>query len=349
MPATWRYMMIVLVACLIASMVIAHRDAQLTRRGHRLARDGHRRDASPGRSTPPSSATTLIHEHLPNPRRGGPRAVAAGQGRPAGSRSASSPATARRRRSRSAAPRVELGVKTIVDPTAMFLGRDVGVHARVSERDRPPGRPLHRDLHLRPPAALLRQPRPRPDRRPVRRRHRAGDPGHRDQGRVHQVRRRRAGGDRERREGPPCGGPGQRCAPGRRSWPTRARRARPRPRQIEIFLEEGVEPAKIQIAHTGDTDDLDYIERVLETGVWIGLDRYGLEMYLPYEQRHATTLALLERGYADRDLPVRRLLRDDRLVRAGGGRADARRRDGQGLGHQDGPDPGDPGPARPTG
>jgi phosphotriesterase-related protein len=72
------------------------------------------------------------------------------------------------------------------------------------------------------------------------------------------------------------------------------------PRQIEIFLEEGVDPAKIQIAHTGDSDDLDYIERILETGVWIGLDRYGLEMYLPYEQRQKTTLALLERDYADR-------------------------------------------------
>jgi phosphotriesterase-related protein len=72
------------------------------------------------------------------------------------------------------------------------------------------------------------------------------------------------------------------------------------PRQIEIFLEEGVDPAKVQIAHTGDTDDIDKIERILETGVWIGLDRYGLEMYLPYEQRQATTLALLERGYADR-------------------------------------------------
>ena len=72
------------------------------------------------------------------------------------------------------------------------------------------------------------------------------------------------------------------------------------PRQIEIFLEEGVEPQRVQIAHTCDSDDLDYIERVLETGVWIGLDRYGLEMFLPYEQRQKTTLALLERGYADR-------------------------------------------------
>ena len=71
-------------------------------------------------------------------------------------------------------------------------------------------------------------------------------------------------------------------------------------RQIEIFEEEGVEPSKIQVAHTGDTDDLDQIERILDKGVWIGLDRYGLEMYLPYENRQRTTRALLERGYADR-------------------------------------------------
>jgi phosphotriesterase-related protein len=71
-------------------------------------------------------------------------------------------------------------------------------------------------------------------------------------------------------------------------------------RQMEIFVEEGVDPTKVQLAHTGDSDDLDYIERVLETGAWIGMDRYGIEMYLPTERRNATVLALLERGYADR-------------------------------------------------
>ena len=72
------------------------------------------------------------------------------------------------------------------------------------------------------------------------------------------------------------------------------------PRQIEILLEEGVDPSKVQIAHCGDTDDLAYLELILDTGVWIGLDRYGIEMYLPYDRRHPTTVALLERGYADR-------------------------------------------------
>jgi phosphotriesterase-related protein len=72
------------------------------------------------------------------------------------------------------------------------------------------------------------------------------------------------------------------------------------PRQVEIFLEEGVAPEKIQIAHTGDTDDLGYIEGLLEKGVYIGLDRYGLPMFLPTDQRNTTTLALLEKGYVER-------------------------------------------------
>jgi phosphotriesterase-related protein len=72
------------------------------------------------------------------------------------------------------------------------------------------------------------------------------------------------------------------------------------PRQIEIFEEEGVDLARVQIAHCGDTDDLDYIERLLEKGVYVGLDRYGLEMYLPIEKRNATAAELLRRGHAER-------------------------------------------------
>ena len=72
------------------------------------------------------------------------------------------------------------------------------------------------------------------------------------------------------------------------------------PEQMRVFVEEGVDPALVQIAHTGDTDDLDYIEGLLETGCFIGLDRYGLDIFLPTDRRQATTLALLERGYVDR-------------------------------------------------
>lgn len=72
------------------------------------------------------------------------------------------------------------------------------------------------------------------------------------------------------------------------------------PRQVEIFLEEGVDPAKVQVAHTGDSDDLDYIEGLLDRGVWIGLDRFGLNFPLPNEARLDTAAELLRRGYARR-------------------------------------------------
>jgi len=72
------------------------------------------------------------------------------------------------------------------------------------------------------------------------------------------------------------------------------------PRQVEIFLEEGVAPARIQIAHTGDTDDLGYIEGLLAQGVYVGLDRYGLEMFLPIDKRNATAAELIRRGHTER-------------------------------------------------
>jgi phosphotriesterase-related protein len=72
------------------------------------------------------------------------------------------------------------------------------------------------------------------------------------------------------------------------------------PAQVEIFEDEGVDLSRVQIAHTGDTDDLDYVERLLDKGVYIGMDRYGLEIFLPTDRRNATVTALLERGYAER-------------------------------------------------
>ncbi|HEX3433315.1 MAG TPA: hypothetical protein VHT25_04550 [Solirubrobacteraceae bacterium] len=72
------------------------------------------------------------------------------------------------------------------------------------------------------------------------------------------------------------------------------------PRQVEIFAEEGVDMAKVQIAHCGDTDDVDYIQGLIDKGVYVDLDRYGLEMYLPIDKRNATAIELLRRGHAER-------------------------------------------------
>ena len=72
------------------------------------------------------------------------------------------------------------------------------------------------------------------------------------------------------------------------------------PRQIEIFEQEGADLSRVQIAHCGDTEDVDYIEGLIDKGVYVGLDRYGLEMFLPIAKRNATTAELLRRGHAER-------------------------------------------------
>jgi phosphotriesterase-related protein len=72
------------------------------------------------------------------------------------------------------------------------------------------------------------------------------------------------------------------------------------PRQVEIFEQEGVDLARVQIAHCGDTDDVGYIEKLIDAGVYVGLDRYGLEMFLPIDKRNATAAELLRRGHAER-------------------------------------------------
>ena len=72
------------------------------------------------------------------------------------------------------------------------------------------------------------------------------------------------------------------------------------PRQVDIFEDEGVDLDRVQIAHCGDTEDVDYIEALIDRGVYVGLDRYGLEMFLPIDARNTVTAELLRRGHASR-------------------------------------------------
>ncbi|MCH4815184.1 MAG: phosphotriesterase [Saccharolobus sp.] len=70
--------------------------------------------------------------------------------------------------------------------------------------------------------------------------------------------------------------------------------------QQRILVEEGVDPGKILIGHLGDTDNTDYIKKIADKGSFIGLDRYGLDLFLPVDKRNETTLKLIKDGYSDR-------------------------------------------------
>lgn len=70
--------------------------------------------------------------------------------------------------------------------------------------------------------------------------------------------------------------------------------------QLEIFRQEGVDLERVVIGHCGDTTDLDYLQRIMDAGSVIGMDRFGMDHRLPFDQRVATVAALCARGYADR-------------------------------------------------
>ncbi len=68
----------------------------------------------------------------------------------------------------------------------------------------------------------------------------------------------------------------------------------------EIFRREGVDLSKVVIGHSGDTPDVDYLVELIDNGSLLGMDRFGLDVLLPEDQRVTTVAKLAAAGYADR-------------------------------------------------
>src|SRR5271166_4404133 len=68
--------------------------------------------------------------------------------------------------------------------------------------------------------------------------------------------------------------------------------------QQRIFTEEGVDLSRVVIGHSGDTTDLDYLETLIANGSYIGMDRFGINTILSFEDRVNTVAAMCERGHA---------------------------------------------------
>jgi phosphotriesterase-related protein len=69
---------------------------------------------------------------------------------------------------------------------------------------------------------------------------------------------------------------------------------------LQTLTEAGVDPARIVVAHTGDSNDLDYIRAIADAGAWLGCDRFGIDHFNPLADRIATLVALIGEGYTDR-------------------------------------------------
>lgn len=70
--------------------------------------------------------------------------------------------------------------------------------------------------------------------------------------------------------------------------------------QQDVFASEGVDLSRVVIGHCGDSADLGYLMGLADRGSVLGMDRFGLDSLLPFEQRVDTVAALCARGYADR-------------------------------------------------
>lgn len=68
--------------------------------------------------------------------------------------------------------------------------------------------------------------------------------------------------------------------------------------QQRIFSEEGVDLSRVVIGHSGDTEDIAYLEKLINAGSYIGMDRFGIDSPLPTDRRVATIAKLCERGHS---------------------------------------------------
>lgn len=68
--------------------------------------------------------------------------------------------------------------------------------------------------------------------------------------------------------------------------------------QQRIFREEGVDLSRVVIGHSGDTTDLAYLEELVGNGSYIGMDRFGIDTILSFEDRVNTVAAMCKLGHA---------------------------------------------------
>ena len=68
--------------------------------------------------------------------------------------------------------------------------------------------------------------------------------------------------------------------------------------QQRVFRDEGVDLSRVIIGHSGDSTDLDYLTALADAGSYLGMDRFGVDTILEFDQRVDVVARLVERGYA---------------------------------------------------
>jgi phosphotriesterase-related protein len=64
--------------------------------------------------------------------------------------------------------------------------------------------------------------------------------------------------------------------------------------------EEGVDPGRIVLGHSGDSTDCDHLSELADAGFVLGMDRFGINLETTFEARADTLVEMVRRGYAER-------------------------------------------------
>ncbi|GAC1536067.1 MAG: phosphotriesterase-related protein [Acidimicrobiales bacterium] len=63
--------------------------------------------------------------------------------------------------------------------------------------------------------------------------------------------------------------------------------------------EEGVDPRRVVLGHSGDSTDADHLSELAEAGFILGMDRFGINLATSFEARADIVVELCRRGFAD--------------------------------------------------
>ena len=73
------------------------------------------------------------------------------------------------------------------------------------------------------------------------------------------------------------------------------------PAILEILNQEGADLDRVVLGHSGDaTSSPDYLESMVQAGLTLGMDRFGIDHFATFEDRSALVVELCRRGLADR-------------------------------------------------
>src|SRR4051794_16616695 len=67
-----------------------------------------------------------------------------------------------------------------------------------------------------------------------------------------------------------------------------------------VLSEEGVDPSRVVLGHSGDSTDADHLSALAEKGYVLGMDRFGIDTGLAFDERVDIVAEMARRGYADR-------------------------------------------------